>query len=309
MDVTLRPVSYRTPARREPLRYLRRDGNRMVRARRRRRTAARMSVVGLMWAAGAVALASGGIYLLRLAFSPAHFQLARVVVQGAREATNVEIEDLVKESVGSNLLTIDLGGVEKKVRAHPWIGATGSVRIQRRLPSTLIVSFTERTAGGLAMLDGEVWLLDERGMPIDRFGPRYAQYDFPIIRGLDALAGHREALAAALAEGVGVAQRLAAKAPAMASQVSEIDMAHDGMVVLKLEGETYDVRLARGDDLGNLDRFLALKDQIREPGGPDLEYVDLRWRDRIAVMPAAARQDRSAAAGGRGTTKHKGGGR
>ena len=308
MDVTLRPVTARAPARREPLRYLRRDGNRMVRARRRRRTAARMSVVALVWAAGAVALTGGAIYLLRLAFSPAHFQLARVVVQGGREATAAEIEALVRESMGSNLLTVDLGGVEEKVRQHPWIGATGSVRIQRRLPSTLMVSFTERTAGGLALLDGVVWLLDERGMPIDRFGPRYAQHDFPIIRGLDALARDREALAAALAEGVGLAQRLAARAPALAGQVSEIDMAHEGMVVLRLEGETYDVRLARGDDLGNLDRFLALKEQIREPGGPELEYVDLRWRDRIAVMPAAERDDRNDAAGGR-STRQKGGGR
>ncbi len=288
--MTMRPITVRASARREPLRYLRRDGNRMVRVRRRRRTTMRLSLVALAWAGGAAALAGGSLWIARLCVAPTRFQLAHVQVQGAQEASVEEIRALVAESMGVNLLTLDLRRVERKLREHPWIGASGAVRIQRRLPATLIITITERTAGGLALLDGVVWLLDERGMPIDRFGGRYARHDFPILRGLDGLAKDREALAAALAEGVTVARTLAERAPVMAARVSEIDMSRPGMVVLKLEGETYDVRLAREDCLRNLDRYLALKDLIREPGGPELEYVDLRWRDRIAVMPVAARE-------------------
>ena len=44
--------------------------------------------------------------------------------------------------------------------------------------------------------------------------------------------------------------------------------------------------LSSEDPLRNLDSYLALRDRI---GGREdaIDYVDLRWRDRIAVMPAA----------------------
>ncbi len=36
----------------------------------------------------------------------------------------------------------------------------------------------------------------------------------------------------------------------------------------------------------NLNRYLELRREIARRAGP-LEYVDLRWHDRITVMPAA----------------------
>ena len=278
----------------------------MVRARRRRRTAARLSLVILLWGAGVAAVLSALVLGARWAVSPGHFGLREVSVRGASEAGGEEIETLVEPWRGENLLTLDLNAVEKKLRSHPWIGSSGSVRIQRRLPGTLVVTLDERKAGGLALLDGVVWLLDGNGMPVDRYGPRYARYDFPIIKGLDGLktgagtdakAGGR--LAQALASGVEATRVLAASEPAFYAEISEIDVSDPSMIVLRLDSDEYDLRLSTEDCLRNLDNYFAIRDRIKTPEGGPIEYVDLRWKDRVAVMPASLQVDKANTDGGR----------
>ncbi len=272
------------------LRYLRREGNRKVRARRRRRTAARWALLSAVVAAGAVLslLAAGAA--LRWTMSTTRFGLKTVVVRGVSEARVEEVRELVAGWMGRNILTLPLDEMEQQVRRHPWIGAGGWVRIDRRLPSSLVIKVKERTAGGLALLDGAVWLLDDRGLPLDRYGPRYARYDFPLIKGIDSLRarGDDERLRAALADGVRVSRALADGAPAFWQEISEIDVSRPHEAVLRLEAQDHDLRVSTEDPLLNLSGYIALRGDI---GGDDVEsaidYVDLRWRDRIAVMPAA----------------------
>jgi cell division septal protein FtsQ len=285
--MSLRPQP--RPAPRDDVRYLRREGNRKVRAARRRRTAARWSLLSAAMAAGALAAVWGAAAGVRWGLGPGRFPLQTVEVRGHRQAVPSEIQALVEPWMGKNLLTIDMPAIEAAVRKHAWVGSAGRVRIDRRLPSTLLITLAERNAGGLALLGGVVWLLDERGLPIDRFGPRYAEFDFPLVKGLDALraSGDEEALARALATGVSVSRELAAGAPGFWEEVSEIDVSRDHEIALRLEGLDHDVRLSADSPLRNLENYLALRDRIGGTGEGAIEYVDLRWRDRIAVMPAA----------------------
>jgi len=285
-------MTYRPMQLKDELKYLRREGNRLVRSRRRRRTAFRVSLLVAMWTVVAAVTTSAGILGVRMASSPSRFKLAQVLVRGTREAGEIEVRDLVGEWMGRNIFTIALTEVEKKVREHPWIGASGGVRVQRRLPGALVITVRERTAAGCALVGGVIYLLDEKGMPIDRYGPRYGQYDFPIIKGLDGMRasmnktpGMEVRLRDALLAGVEVTRTLAEREPAFYPQVSEIDVSDPDMVVLRLEGEAYDLRLSREDCLRNLERYVALRSEMNDDGH-DIEYVDLRWRDRIAVMPA-----------------------
>lgn len=290
----------------DELKYLRREGNRMVRAKRRRRTAARLSLVVLMWGAGVALLLFTLVLGARWAISPGHFGLSTITIKGASEAIDSEIQGLIEPWRGENLLTLDLDAVERKLRTHPWIGSSGSVRLQRRLPGSLAVTLDERKAGGLALLDGVVWLLDSNGMPLDRYGPRYARHDFPIIKGLDGLktratrtdtkaAGR---LAQALAAGVAATRTLAAGAPDFYAEISEIDVSDPTMIVLRLDSAEYDLRLSTEDCLKNLDNYFAIRDRIKSPDGGPIEYVDLRWKDRVAVMPASTQVERADTDGG-----------
>lgn len=307
-SATKRPGPRWRPPARDELKYLRRAGNRMVRARRRRRTAVRVALAATLWAVAGVALLLAFAGGARWMTSSGRLPLERVIVKGAREARESEVAALVSEWMGRNLLTIDLDAVERKVREHPWIGtqaAAGAVRIQRRLPGALVITVRERTAGGLALVGGDLWLLDTAGLPIDRHGPRYAGYDFPIVKGLDAHttradAGDAAGMRAALLAGVEVTRTLAEKVPAFAARVSEIDVADPHIVTLRLEDESYDLRLSREDYLKNLHNYFALGDRIKDDEQGDIEYVDLRWQDRIAVMPGTS--GRAMAPGARAVT-------
>ena len=47
-------------------------------------------------------------------------------------------------------------------------------------------SIAEREPIGIGRIDGELYLVDERGVVIDEYGPQYADLDLPIIDGLAA---------------------------------------------------------------------------------------------------------------------------
>ncbi len=272
-------MAYRAVTSAGDLRYLRRVGNRRVRARRRRRTALRLGITALLWILGAAGAAAGAATAYRWAISPARFQLRHVEITGADEAAASGIRDLMSSSMGGNILTLDLAEMEKRVREHPWIGPTGSVRISRRLPAGLSIAVRLRTASGKARDGGVVVLLDERGLPIEAIDEDDAGYPFPIILGSD---GRPERLS----RGVEVTRLLAEREPGLYERIKEIDLSEESMVILGIEGEPYDLRLSPEDVTKNLDEYFSIRAEIIA-GDEPIEYVDLRWDDRIAVMPAA----------------------
>ena len=58
--------------------------------------------------------------------------------------------------------------------------------LRRSLPSTVEVVVSERQPIGIGRINGELYLVDERGVVIDQYGPQYADLDLPIIDGLAA---------------------------------------------------------------------------------------------------------------------------
>lgn len=274
------------------LQYMRRKGNRLVRVRRIRRSALRGTAFAALAVAAVFALFAAGVFAVRWVKGPGRLQLARLEIKGLHEGREEEIRDLAAPWMGQNLLTIDLEDLEESVRRHPWIGASGQVRIQRRFPDGMRITIRERQAAGLALVNSAVVLVDAQGSPIDRLGPRYAAYDFPIMKGLDAFVraardGNPGPLNDALAKGVEVTSQLAGREPAFYAQVSEIDLSDPGMVGLVIEGESYELRLSRDDVTRNLHNYFALRPELASADG-DVAYVDLRWENRVAVSPASA---------------------
>jgi cell division septal protein FtsQ len=132
-----------------------------------------------------------------------------------------------------------------------------------------------------------MYLVDERGVIIDQYGPQYADLDLPIIDGLAAvnqdgsLTDERRAdLAARLMTA------LRAK-PQVARRVSQIDVTdlHNATVILS--GDPAVIQLGEDQFLPRLQGYLELAPALRERVA-DIDYVDLRFDDRIYVRPASA---------------------
>jgi len=156
------------------------------------------------------------------------------------------------------------------------------------------VAILERRPIGVGRLNGDMFLVDERGVVIDQYGPQYADLDLPIIDGLSAPPGDGGGMTdEARAE---LAARLIAalKAkPDIARRLSQVDVAdlHNASVIL--EGDPAVLHLGDDQFLQRLQSYLELAPALRERV-PDIDYVDLRFEDRIYVRPARTARSASA---------------
>ena len=111
-----------------------------------------------------VGVVIGGRWALLHILSSPRFAVSQVVVGPTENVNPAEIIALTGVSPGEKLLSIDPDKVAAKVATHPWVL---SVRVERKLPSTLQVDVVERRAVAVAMLGG-MYLLDDSGQPFKR---------------------------------------------------------------------------------------------------------------------------------------------
>jgi cell division protein FtsQ len=232
------------------------------------------------------AVASLAVYRGVQVSANAHLlQVNRIVVHGNERLSKGEVLAVLSGLRGESLLWTDLEAWRRRLLSSPWVR---DAALRRSLPATVDVVVSERQPIGIGRINGgDMYLVDERGVIIDQYGPQYADLDLPIIDGLAAvnqdgsLTDERRAdLAARLMTA------LRAK-PQVARRVSQIDVAdlHNAAVILS--GDSAVIQLGEDQFLPRLQGYLELAPALRERVA-DIDYVDLRFDDRIYVRPASA---------------------
>ena len=210
-----------------------------------------------------------------------------IVVGGNHRMPTADVLAALDGLRGEHIVWTDLDRWRDRLLATPWVR---DVTFRRSLPSTIEVEVTEREPLGIGRRQGHLFLMDERGQAIDDYGPHYADLDLPMIDGLDASApsdadGLRTALAARLLSAV------AAK-PAIAARLSQVDVSdpHNASVILTDDSAVIFV----GEDrfLPRLESYMDLAAALRERVA-DIDYVDLRFDERIYVRPSGGRKTAS----------------
>jgi cell division protein FtsQ len=256
-----------------------------VKPARRRRTWRAMAWPAIRY--GLVATVVGlAIYRGAQVSANAHLlKVNRIVVHGNERLSKGEVLAVLSGLRGESLLWTDLDGWRRRLLASPWVR---DAALRRSLPATVEVVVSERQPIGIGRINGgDMYLVDERGVIIDQYGPQYADLDLPIIDGLAAvnqdgsLTDERRADLAAR-----VMTALRAKPP-VARRVSQIDVAdlHNASVILS--GDPAVIQLGEDQFLARLQGYLELAPALRERV-PDIDSVDLRFDDRIYVRPAFA---------------------
>ena len=220
-----------------------------------------------------------------LVVSASALQVQRIAVHGNTRLSAGEVQTIVSGLRGASILTADLPAYRKRLLRTPWVA---DVALRRVLPSTIDVFISERTPMGLCRIGNQVYLVDRFGVVIDEFGPRYAEFDLPIIDGLvrapssgePALDERRADLAARVIEAVAVR-------PDLAQRISQIDVRnlHDAIVLL--DGDPALLHLGDERFLERLQSYVDVATAVRERV-PDVDYVDLRFDERMYVRPAPA---------------------
>ena len=245
----------------------------------------------LTWRGGRVVLCVAlvlysGYRAFDFVMSASALQVRRIAVRGNVRLSSGEVQALVDGLRGTNILTADLDGYRRRLLESPWVADVG---LRRLLPSTVEVFVSERRPVGVCRLGAQLYLVDRTGTLIDEFGPQYSEFDLPIIDGLvrapssgePAIDEERADLAARVIDAVAVRKDIARR-------VSQIDVGdpHDAIVML----ENDPARLHVGQDrfLERIQSYVDLAPALREHVR-DIDYVDLRFGERVAVRPAAGR--------------------
>jgi cell division protein FtsQ len=222
---------------------------------------------------------------LDLVLSASTLQVRRIVVHGNVRISSGEVQALVDGMRGTSILTADLSAYRKRLLQSPWVADAG---LRRVLPSTVEVFVSERRPMGLCRLGATLYLIDDTGTIIDEFGPQYAEFDLPIVDGLvrapgdgaTAIDERRAELAARVLDALAARRDLA-------DRVSQIDVSdvHDAAVLL----ENDPALLHLGDErfAERIQSYLDLAPALRERV-PDIDYVDLRFDERVYVRPGNA---------------------
>lgn len=218
-------------------------------------------------------------------------RIEKISVRGNERLSKGEVLSTLNGLVGGSLIWTDLEVWRQRLLKTPWIR---DAAMHRTLPSTVEVVVSERLPVAVGRIHGELYLIDEGGVIIDQYGPQYADFDLPIVDGLTAQSGAdgstadtaRAALAARVIAAINVKPRIG-------SRLSQIDVSDLHNVSVILNGDTAVIRLGEDQFLPRLESYLELAAALHERVA-DIDYVDLRFDDRIYVRPRATNHKPSA---------------
>jgi len=220
-------------------------------------------------------------------------QIDRIDVSGNERLSKGEVMAVLTGLRGESLMWTDLDAWRSRLLASPWVR---DAALRRSLPSTVEVVVLERTPIGIARAassGGELYLVDDRGVIIDQFGPQYADLDLPIVDGLVTNGpSPADPLRADLA--ARVIASLAAK-PHVSAKLSQVDVSDLHNAAVMLTGDPAVIHLGDEQFLPRLESYLGLAAALRERV-PDIESVDLRFDERIYVRPISTASQKGAAA-------------
>jgi cell division protein FtsQ len=193
-----------------------------------------------------------------------------------------EVQALVAGIQGENILRVDFEAYRRRVLDSPWVA---SVQLSRVLPSTIDVRITERVPMAIARVGQQLFLVDAGGVIIDAHGAEYRDVDLPVVDGLVSSprgAGpqvdrQRVSLTAAF---LGAIDRR----PDLGRRLSQIDVSNPHDVVVMFNHDTVWLHLGESAFIERINAYLELLPTLEERF-PAIDYVDLRFGERIFVRP------------------------
>ena len=186
-----------------------------------------------------------------------------------------------RQAFGMNIFRLSLSQKRKEVESILWVR---SATVSRSFPHRLAVHVTERTPIGFVNTNGYLKLVDGDGIILEK--PDKAEFDFPLLTGLDSTgsAEERKARVDLFQE---FSRDLGEETTRSGWLVSEVDLsdAEDLKALLVQGSETIRVHFGHRDFLERFRNFLGLLPEIRKTN-TKIESVDLRFRRQIIVNPA-----------------------
>ncbi len=240
---------------------------RYIRARRRRRSAA--PVFGL-W----LFLLCSCLLATYFFLNSPYFSLQHIDVHGTKVLEVQEIIELSGLQPGINIMQLDAAEAAKRIAVHPKIK---QITAQRRLPSTLVLTITEREPVALVVGQDGFIAVDEEAVYLEKVSD-LANWHFPLINGVPLDPGLKVGDSIEAGGLKSALQLIVSLDQDFLQYVAEINAPSDLSVSLKtIQG--VEVRFGEPTDL---ERKIGLMQSLLMENGAiinndTVEYIDLRY--------------------------------
>jgi len=209
-------------------------------------------------------------------------RVTNLTVFGNQRLSTGEVLSLLDGLRGRHILGIDLGEWQQRLQSSAWVE---EATLRRVLPATIEVRIRERRPIAIGRVASALYLVDANGVVVDEYGPTYADLDLPMVDGMGGAGPGKGVMDEARVALAGrVIAGLAAR-PDLLGKVSLIDVSNAHDAVVMLEGDTAMLRLGEEAFVERLQQYLDLGDALRERVAA-IDYVDLRFPERLYVRPA-----------------------
>jgi len=224
----------------------------------------RLRFAGIGLAAAAVAASPwwGRAALSRLDF----FRVRRVEIEGARYVSPDEIVSRLRIDTTASVWA-DVAVWERRVRQHP---SVRDVRIERKLPGTLLVKVTENPPVALVQAAAGLVAVDASGksLPID---PAKVDVDLPVLATRDTIA-------------LRVLGDVRAAAPALFARIGEVRRSPRGEYIFRVAEPSsagpHDILATADITAARLMEIIPVEQDLARRNLRAVE-LDLRFRDQV----------------------------
>ena len=257
-----------------------------VKPMRRRQSAAivrTLTKYGVALAVVTFALYRGGAWVANASV----LRIDRISVRGNKRMSTEDVLDVLTPMRGENLMWSDLDRWRERLLQSRWLK---DAALRRSLPSSVDVTLSERVPIALARLNKQLYLVDDEGTVIDEYGPDYADLDLPVV---DGLIERGPASSKGMPTSDGARADLASRTiaaltarPELAKRVSQIDVTDAHNAAVTLSGDRALIYVGEDRFLPRLESYVELGSALTERVA-EIDYVDLRFDDRIYVRPIA----------------------
>lgn len=249
-----------------------------VRPERRRRMHAIWHVARIGAVAGVAA--SAVALLFHLALTSPWLRVKHIVVRGNDHLSSGEVSALLDGMRDQSVFDVDFDRYRRRLMDSPWVS---SVTLRRVLPSTVEVRVAERRPMVVARADNRLYLVDDAGVIIDEYGPRYREFDLPIVDGLLALplSGGRPVAPERVQLTAALLSALDGRAD-LRRHLSQIDVSNARDVTVMLDTSPVWLHLGDAGFIERLTNYLELEPTLRDHV-QDIDAVDLRFDERVFI--------------------------
>lgn len=211
-------------------------------------------------------------------------EIEKVAIRCRKPDVQSAAEHLISGRRMGNLLLFDIGRLRRDLEAHRWVR---EVRVRRVFPSSINIEIRERTPEAV-LLTTPPMLIDREGVRLDPAGPGDSTA-LPVFRDK---AGFRSDVERKLSLAWNCMGDLSTR---QKSIIAGLDLTEHRNVVAELKGTDLRIKLGDSEFASKMETYL--RDRVRlESYGP-LNYIDLRFSDRIYLGRKTAPRADVAAAG------------